>query len=224
MTPPSLETAQFTWGSAMRAMKRRSLAILVLVVTACTPLAFSLAPASAFAPGANVYWFDYNIDATTHMKTLNQDITIKGGTFTGGIDFGDGQLVGDIKLPASTFTFGVGPVGLLTVTAKIIATKHVNGIVDFGSLTVVATSTFNVQLVSAYATGTTFPNLVGNKCITATPASVTMSGSASIGGTSTFSGEFTMPPFKDCGKKTPILNLLLAGPGNTFTATASPAP
>jgi len=50
-----------------------------------------------------------------------------------------------------------------------------------------------------------------------------MSGTAVLGGASTFSGTFTMPPFKNCGLKTTAINLVLAGPGNTFTATATPA-
>jgi hypothetical protein len=207
----------------MGSRKRRSAAIAAIVVVACSALAFSLAPASAFDPNGNVYWFDYNVDATAHMKTLDQTMEIKGGRFQGGIDFGTGELRGTMALPPATFTFTVGGVlPVLTATAKVIPTKPVTGMVDLNYFTVTATSVFNVKLVSAYAVGTTAPNLVGTKCMTAYPASVTMSGAASLGEASTFTGEFTMPPFKDCGKKTDVLNLLLAGPGNTFSATATP--
>ena len=208
----------------MGALKRRGSAIVVLVVIACTALAVSLAPASAFDPNGNVYHFNYNVDAAAHMKTLDQTIVVKGGKFIGGIDFGTAELRGKITLPPSTFTFKLGGLlPLVDATARIIPTKLVTGTVDLNTLTVTATSVFNVQLVSVYISGTKAPNLVGNGCITATPASVTMSGTASLGETSTFSGDFTMPPFKDCGKKTAVLNLVLSGPGNTFTATATPA-
>ena len=208
----------------MGALKRRGWAIVVFAVVACTALVSSLVPASAFDPNGNVYHFNYSVDASAHMKTLNQTITIKNGTFVGGIDFGSGDLRGKITLPKSTFTFSVGGlVPLLTATAKIIPTKLVTGTVDLNTLTVTATSVFNVQLVSAYVYGTTAPNLVGTQCITASPASVTMSGVAVLGGASTFSGTFTMPPFKNCGLETRAINLVLAGPGDTFTATATPA-
>ena len=207
----------------MGALKRRSSAIVVFAVVACTALVLSLAPASAFDPNGNVYWFDYNVDATTHMKTLNSDIVIKGGRFMGGIDFGTGELRGSITLPATTFSYPAGALGLVTATAKIVPTKPVTGMVDLNTLTVTATSSFNIRIVSAYAAGTTSPNLVGDFCRTSTPVTVTMSGAASLGEASTFSGEFTMPKLIYCGfAQTQALNLVMAGPGNTFTATAPP--
>ena len=42
-----------------------------------------------------------------------------------------------------------------------------------------------------------------------------------LAGTSTFAGTFTLPNFKTCGAATTGLNLVLPGPGNTFTATAT---
>ena len=39
---------------------------------------------------------------------------------------------------------------------------------------------------------------------------------------STFTGEFTIPRFKNCGLLTFAINLLIPGDGNTFSATASP--
>ena len=92
---------------------------------------------------------------------------------------------------------------------------------------VTATSTFNIRIIHAYA-ALPIPlplppvNLVGNHCTTATPVSVTMSGIAHLGAASTFSGTFTIPDFKSCGAATAGLNLLIPGPGNTFTATTSP--
>jgi hypothetical protein len=51
-----------------------------------------------------------------------------------------------------------------------------------------------------------------------------MKGAASFGSPSTLSGVFTLPSFKTCGLVvTTALNQLLPGPGNTFTATATPA-
>jgi hypothetical protein len=86
---------------------------------------------------------------------------------------------------------------------------------------VTATATFNIRIIDAHANGTTI-NLVGDQCMTSTPVVVTMSGVASFGTASTFAGEFTLPTLKNCGLGTTALNLVLPGPGNTFTASATP--
>jgi hypothetical protein len=66
-------------------------------------------------------------------------------------------------------------------------------------------------------------NLVGNSCTTASPIKVTMSGIAHLTGASTFSGGFTMPDFANCGALTSVINQEIPGPGNSFSATATPA-
>lgn len=50
-----------------------------------------------------------------------------------------------------------------------------------------------------------------------------MSGKADLTGSSTFSSVYTIPPLQTCGLATPLLNLLVTGPGNTFTATFASA-
>jgi len=109
----------------------------------------------------------------------------------------------------------------VTATAKIVQVKPVSGHIDLSTFNVTATATFNIRLVNAYATGIPI-NLVGNSCTTSTPVSVTMRGTANLGGPSTFSGVYTIPPFKTCGLATTALNLVIPGPGNTFTAVTSP--
>jgi hypothetical protein len=108
---------------------------------------------------------------------------------------------------------------------KITQTKPVTGTIDLENsypFKVVATATFNIRIVSAYA-GIVPVNLVGNSCTTSTPVSVTMRGAALPGQAATFSGIYTIPPLKTCGALTLALNQVIPGPGNTFTAKASPA-
>ncbi|HEX6567728.1 MAG TPA: hypothetical protein VF015_01115, partial [Acidimicrobiales bacterium] len=62
------------------------------------------------------------------------------------------------------------------------------------------------------------------RCQTRTPITLTMSGPVDLVNGSTFTGDFTIPKFKDCGLLTFAINLLIPGDGNTFTATASPKP
>jgi hypothetical protein len=209
----------------------RKFAAVVIAVSAVTAVAIGTQPAGSDTP--NYVYFNYNVDAVTHIQKLDQTIAIKGGTFAGYIDFtkfgSDTSassfilpLKGSISLPPAKFTYrAAGIVPLIHATAKIVPTKNVTGSADVLAATVTATATFNIRIVSAYATGTT-TNLVGDTCKTATPVSVTMSGPAGLGG-GNFSGTFTLPNLQGCGLvQTAALNLVLPGPGNTFSASATP--
>jgi hypothetical protein len=180
-----------------------------------------------------VFAFNYNVIASTHIKKLNQTITTPpGGKFNGEVDFDTARLRGNIKLPPVTFTFSEAGVPLATATAKIVQAKPITGKVNLNNFKVTTTSTFNMRIVSAYAAAPSVPvlgplplppvNLVGDHCTTEKPIVVTMSGIAKIGEKSTFSGTFTIPKFKTCSVMTAVLNQLVPGPGNTFTATATP--
>jgi hypothetical protein len=187
---------------------------LVLVAVAAQPAA-----ADDYFP------FSYRIDATTHLKKLNQTVTVPPGTFTGYIDFTTARLTGSITLPKATIKMTLaGIVPLVTATVKIVQTKPVTRTVDFSAIPfpVVATATFNIRVLSAYA-GIVPINLVGTSCVTSTPVSVTMRGVADLGSPATFSGTYTIPPLKTCGSLTLALNQVIPGPGNTFTAKATPA-
>ena len=202
----------------------RKFASVVIALSAVSTLAVMAQPTGA--TDSSIYPFNYNVDATTHLKTLDQTIVIKGGTFSGTIDFATltqyAPVRGKIPLPPATFTYrAAGILPLIVATAKVVPTKAVTGQLDLTTVTVTATATFNIRIVNAHAMGTNI-NLVGDQCVTSTPVVVTMSGVASLGGPSTFSGEFTLPKLKNCGLGTTALNLVLPGPGNTFSASATP--
>lgn len=204
-----------------RKMKLRTkIAAFAMVVPLGAAAFVANQPASA-----SDFPFAYTIHATTHLKKLNQTVTVPPGTFVGNIDFDTGELTGTITLPPATITMKLaGIVPLVTATVKIIPSKPVTGHVSLDSVPfpITATSTFYIRITSAYA-GVVPVNLVGNDCITADPIVVTMSGTASPGASSTFSGVFTMPKLKTCGQAiTQALNQVFPGPGNTFTATADP--
>jgi hypothetical protein len=206
----------------------RKFAAVVIAVSAVAGTVVLAQPSgAAFTP---TYSFAYNVDATTHVKKLDQTIVVKGGTFKGAIDFlvpteenPNAPLRGSITLPQTTFTYrAAGIIPLITATARIVPTKPVTGFLNIQSLVVTATATFNIRIVSAVINGTT-NNLVGDNCRTSTPITVTMSGPASFGSASTFTGEFTIPNLIYCGlAQTTALNLVMPGPGNTFTASATP--
>jgi hypothetical protein len=183
-----------------------------------------------FPKSHTVLGFNYKVIASTHIKKLNQTITTPpGGKFLGELDFDTQRLRGIIKLPPVKFTFSQAGIPLATATAQIVAAKPITGKINLDNFKVTTTSTFNMRIVSAYAATPSIPgvgplpvNLVGDQCTTEKPIVVTMSGIAKIGQKSTFTGSFTIPKFKTCSVMTTVLNQLVPGPGNTFSATATP--
>lgn len=217
----------------MKKLAHRRVAGILLVATALAPVTMLASPASAFPKGDPVYNFKYKVVATSYIKRAGLTLTTPPGVFKGGIDLANGQLVGSISLPNVTFTQSEAGVGLVTATSAIQSTKPVTGHVNISTFKVTSTSTFNIRLVSMYPAIPTLPvplplpipkvNLVGNGCMTSSPISVTMSGIAKLGEASTFKGTFTIPDFANCGLMTAVINQEIPGPGNTFSATASPA-
>jgi hypothetical protein len=193
-------------------------------------------PASAFPKGDPVYQFKYKVVATSTIKKAGLTMSPPPGTFKGGIDLSTGQLLGSISLPNTTFTQTEAGIGKVTATAAIVPVGPVKGKVNIGNFKVSATSTFNIHIITMYLDSPALPtlpvavpplplphvNLVGNSCTTASPISVTMKGTANLGGASKFSGTFVMPPFANCLALTPVLNQEIPGPGNTFSAVATP--
>jgi hypothetical protein len=194
-------------------------------------------PASAFPKGDPVYQFKYKVVATSTIKKAGLTMSPPPGVFKGGIDLSNGQLLGSIALPNTTFTQSVAGIGNITATAAIVPVGPVTGKVNIGNFKVSATSKFNIHIITMYLNSPSLPvslpvalpplpiphvNLVGDSCSTASPISVTMKGTANLGGASKFSGTFVMPPFANCLALTPVLNQEIPGPGNTFSAVATP--
>src|SRR4051812_21082866 len=164
----------------------------------------------------------YKLTATTHIKKLNQDVTIKNGVMHATVDLSTGKLGGHLTLPPATVTTYEAGVLPITATFQMKEAKPITGKVNFANLHVTATSVFNILIKSAYVAGLPV-NIVGDSCTTASPVSVTMSGTASFTGPSTFTGTYTIPNFANCALATAVLNQLIPGPGNTFKAAATPA-
>lgn len=192
------------------------LAVPVLVAV----LGVATAPAASAANPT--FPFDWKIKATTHLKKLDQTVTVPPGRFRGSVDLVTGNLTGSISLPPATTTMQLAGIGLATATFKIAQVKPVTGHVDFGTLKTRATSVFDIKVVRVSPVGLPSVNLVGDSCKTSTPVRVTMSGLASLTTSSTFRGTYTISPLQECGLTTTALNLVVPGPGNTFKAVASP--
>ena len=197
---------------------RRAAALCgALLATATTLVA--IAPRAEADPDLPIH---QNIAATTHLAKLNQDLTAA-GTFDGIFDIGTGELTGDLAFQPTETTLNLLGIGLAKVGAAIAPAGPATGTIDLGTSTISLTSSFDIKILYVKPLGLPF-NLVGNKCQTATPITLASSGPIDLATQSgTFTGEFTIPPLKSCGfLVTPVLNLVVPGPGNTFTAAATP--
>jgi hypothetical protein len=198
-----------------------SLFVVSLIAAAATPSSAQTAPATrAPVHHDSGIPFDYWVHASTTLKKLNQTVTIPKGTFKGSIDLSTFALTGTIQLPEATATVAIAGLPLATATFQMSEVGPVTGTVNLKTLKVTATSVFTIKLVSLSPEGLPFINLVGDSCQTSKPVSVTMSGALTP--PLKFSGIYTIPPLKNCGAATTALNLVVPGPGNTFSAIATP--
>ena len=198
---------------------RRRSAALTFVFTLLAVTFASASPAHA-DPILPINW---KVDASTTLKSLNMTVVVPTGSFVGSIDLGTGNLTGNLNLPPASTQMKIGSLSLATATFEMEQASPVTGHVDLATLTATTTASFNARLRSLKPLGLPI-NLVGNNCRTATPVTSSLTGPVSLTGSSTFTATYTMPKFKDCGFFiTPIINLIIPGPGNTLTATFGPA-
>jgi len=203
-------------------VRRSALVAALCVAPAGATLATVIPAGTASASSASGIPVNYVVNASTTLAKLHQTVVVPPGTFKGSVSIPGFNLTGVLKLPPASDTIALAGVGLVTATFKLAETQPVTGVVDLSNLTVTATSTFNVKVVSVDPLGLPI-NLVGNSCATSKPISVTFSGKFSFGGASTFSGTYTIPQLRNCGALTTALNLVIPGPGNVFNATFAPA-
>lgn len=201
----------------MPTTRRRASAITF--VLALVALCFAQANPAAADPIIPINW---SVQTTTTLKSLNQTVVSPPGTFTGQVDLGTGALTGDLALPPARSTVKIAGLPLANAEFALEQAAPIQGGVDLATGTVSTTASFNVRLKSLKPTLLPI-NLVGNNCRTVSPVTVTLSGPFSLTGASTFTGTFTLPKFRDCGLfNTPLINLVIPGPGNTISATFGP--
>ena len=199
----------------------RTLRHRVVLAAALTMVAGGVGLPAARANAATTIPFNWNVDASTTLAKLKLTVDVHGGTFSGAVDVATGALTGDITLPPSTKNISLGRFPLASATFAMTEARPVTGTVNLSTLHVTTTATFNIRITNVTVLGLPF-NLVGNGCTTSHSIPVTMSGTANLAGASKFSGTYTIPQLVNCGPLTPLLNLVIPGPGNSFAATATP--
>ena len=161
------------------------------------------------------------VNATTTIAKLNQTVVVPPGTFSGSLNTNTGRIKGKLKLPPASATVSLEGIGLATATFALAPTKAVTGRLSFSTGELTATSTFNILVTSVDPRGTSI-NLVGSRCRTSKPISLTFKGAISPISGGTVTGTYTIPSLEDCQLAAPVLSAMVAGPGNTFTASMTP--
>lgn len=204
---------------------------LVLATAAALPAIVGAGLVMAPAAHADDFYLSvrHSGTITTHMKTLNQDVTFKTGELTkanlgvqpwavsstitpepGHTDLTTGPKLGNLKL--ASFDISILPDGPAT------------GALDISTGGLSLTQRLNVQITKVTAFGTKL-NLVPATCKTGTTAVLPLTGglskfddgSVNPFGSVHLSGTLDIPAFKNCGLITPLINLIASGPGNTVT-------
>lgn len=197
------------------------LAALALTLTMMSAsFAMSAPTAAAADPIIPLHW---KVNASTHIRSLNMDVTIPEGTFDGQVNLATGELSGNLTLPPAVQHIKLFGVSLASATFAVTQSQPVHGHVDIANLTATVTSSFTMQITQASLTWLPWLNLVGRSCRGSQPVTVTMSGPVSLTAPSSFAAEYTIPSFTGCGLATPLLNLVIPGGGNTFSASFAPA-
>jgi hypothetical protein len=207
-------------GSLSTGRARRTLAAIGLTLAVAAG-SVALAPSVSADPDIPI---DQNVDVTTHLATLNQDIVTTGGSLTGTLDLGTGDLTGDLTLPATETWLQLASLPLAAVGTRVVPTGPITGHVDLATSTITTTSSFHLLIDYVRPLGVKALNLVGNRCQTNRPITLDTTGTIDLATQAgTLQGEFEIPPLKNCGLSTLLLNSLVSGPGNTFTASVTPA-
>jgi hypothetical protein len=203
-----------------RAVVKRA---MVLAAEGASMLVAVPATASADSTGPVVLTVAYDVSGTSTVAKTNSTIDLGPATLTTGLD-AQGNFTGSLPLPPTTTSFKA--LGLLPTTATVtfVPAGPVTGALSARpNVMITSTATYYLRLSNVAVAG--LPAFVGDHCQTTQPVTIpanTPDGQTfdiTTGGTVT--GTYTIGEFGDCGLITPLINLLVPGPGNTATLQLS---
>jgi hypothetical protein len=200
----------------LKSTARRALAACSLILASSVVVGATVQTASA----EPVVPVKAKVKARTYIKKLDREVKRLRGTFKGTLDAGTGKLRGKLRLPPATVGFPSNELGIVEAEFSVGRSK-VRGNVDFENAHVTAMSKFKIRITSVTAAGLPV-NAAGDRCKSSDPIKVPMEGPFSATEPATYTGVYTIPPFQNCQLLTPVLNLLIPGPDNTFTARFKP--
>lgn len=200
-------------------VRRGPVALLTVLSTVLVAAASFTAPVASAAP-IPINW---DVNASTHIKSLGMDVVVPTGTFNGSVDLATGNLTGDLSLPPASKSIKLLGLPIASTTFAMSQAKPITGHVDLATMTVTVNASFNFAITQASLSALPWLNLVGRSCRGRAPIDVSMTGPVDLSGPSSFTATYTLPKLTGCGILTPILNLIIPGSGNTFTTTFAPA-
>lgn len=203
-------------------MRSRGLRAVTVPAAAGLLAAAAVTAIPAAASAASTLTITYPVHGSTHLKAPNTTVSLGPGTLKATLNIATGHLTASLTLPTAKVSFN--EFGLIPVraTTKFIQDGATTGKVNLNTGAVTTTSKITLKVTSMSVAG--IPQFVGNSCESATPAVITLKSQKGfnplLGGK--LAGTYTVPPFANCGLfgvLTPLINLSIAGPGNTITFT-----
>jgi hypothetical protein len=195
-------------------MLRISRRLAAIALAGCVaPLTVAASTPAAADP---VFHLTYlNTDGSTHLAKPNVTAAIPTSSVVADLDLGTGQLTGTAQIPDLTVTLSVLGLRLSAVT-RLVPVGGLTGMLSGDTLS--STTTFKLQILKLFPTGSPRLNLVTPGCQSVRATSATLTNTTPINLFDiTLAGSYSIPSFVHCGLLTGIINLTLAGPGNTLT-------
>jgi hypothetical protein len=163
--------------------------------------------------------FNYDVTkGTSTIKKLNSSLPLGPGKLVVDLDGATGNFTSTIDLPPAQSNFKLFNALPGTATVTLHQTGPITGTLVDGVVTSHANVT--IQLSDIKVIGF-IPLLVGDKCMTKTPAAIELHSAPDFnpldGGD--LLATYTIPEFANCNLATGILNGLIPGPDNTISLT-----
>jgi hypothetical protein len=135
------------------------------------------------------------------------------------IDLETNTVTGSANLADLTAKLKLANLIGVTSTVKIVPVGGLTGTIDLGASKLSTTTTFTLQVTDVHKDALPRINLVKPGCRTVRASTLTLNNTTPVDLSKpiTMVGTYTIPPFTGCGLLTPLLTLLLSGPGNTMT-------
>jgi hypothetical protein len=190
-------------------------AVGLLAATAITATA-------AVASAGTSLTVTYPVHGSTHLKAPNTSVTLGPGKLRSTVNLSTAALTASLSLPAAKVSFKESGLIPVSATTEFIQDGATTGKLNANTGAVTTTSKLTLKITSMTVAG--LPVAVGRSCESATPAVVTLKSQPgfSVVSGGKLSGTYTVPNFAHCGLAgllTPVINLSIAGPGNTITFT-----
>jgi hypothetical protein len=196
-------------------------AVVALCAAAFSAGVAGVQPSSA-APAAAFPITNWNANVKTHVGALvNTDVQIPAGHFTGNLDTDTSKLTGTMDLPAATFTYNALGFIPTTVTFHVDQTGGVDGTVNLQTGAVSVTDKFNVRLSSVKLFGIEVLD-ANTTCKTTTESTATLTGTINLSATPatvTLSGNYPIASLDGCGFLGGFVSAFTAGPTNSLDVT-----